>query len=165
MSVPVIAGQRRWRRWVPFFLVLVALGAVAVVVPIVYNLRLQLRPEQLEQARQRWREQGPPDYDLSCERKTTEAGFFALSLLPAGEYRVTISATGFQTLTQARVVLDALAVVGLDLKLQIGTENQSITVETAPSMLKTDDVALGGSVENNVYDSLPLAMNASGSES
>jgi hypothetical protein len=73
MSVPVIAGQRRWRRWVPFFLVLVALGAVAVVVPIVYNLRLQLRPEQLEQARQRWREQGPPDYDLSCERKTTEA--------------------------------------------------------------------------------------------
>ena len=28
-------------------------------------------------------------------------------------------------------------------------------------MLKTDDVALGGSIQNNVYDSLPLAMNAS----
>jgi hypothetical protein len=98
---------------------------------------------------------------VRTERKTTDAGFFALSLLPAGDYSVTVAATGFQTLTQAKVVLDALAVVGLDLKLQIGTSNQSVTVETAPSMLKTDDVALGGSVENNVYDSLPLAMNAS----
>ena len=98
---------------------------------------------------------------VRTERKTTEAGFFVLSLLPAGEYSVSVQATGFQTLTQARVVLDALAVVGLDLKLQIGAATQSVTVEAAPSMLKTDDVALGGSVENNVYSALPLAMNAS----
>ena len=31
-----------------------------------------------------------------------------LSLLPAGEYTVTVKATGFQTLTQARVIVDAL---------------------------------------------------------
>ncbi|HTS63690.1 MAG TPA: TonB-dependent receptor [Candidatus Acidoferrales bacterium] len=98
---------------------------------------------------------------VRTERKTTEAGFFVLSLLPAGEYSVSVQAIGFQTLTQARVVVDALAVVGLDLKLQIGAATQSVTVEAAPSMLKTDDVALGGSVENNVYSSLPLAMNAS----
>jgi hypothetical protein len=97
---------------------------------------------------------------VRTERKTTDAGFFARSLLPAGEYSVTVAAIGFQTLTQTRVVLDALAVVGLELKLQIGTANQSVTVEIE-SMLKTDDVALGGSAENNVYDSLPLAMNAS----
>ncbi len=84
-----------------------------------------------------------------------------LSFLPAGEYSVSVTAAGFQTLTQARVAVDALAVVGLDLKVQIGAANQSVTVEAAPSMLKTDDVALGGSIQNNVYDSLPLAMNAS----
>jgi hypothetical protein len=55
-----------------------------------------------------------------------------LSLLPAGEYTVTVTATGFQSLTQARVVVDALATVGLDLKLQIGAANQSITVSEAP---------------------------------
>ena len=98
---------------------------------------------------------------VRTERKTTDAGFFVLSLLPAGEYSVTVTATGFQTLTQPRVAVDALAVVGLDLKLQIGAASQSVTVEAAPSMLKTDDVALGGSIQNNVYDSLPLAMNAS----
>jgi hypothetical protein len=98
---------------------------------------------------------------VRIDRRTTEAGFFVLSLLPAGEYTVTVAATGFQNLTQTHVVVDALATVGLEFKLQIGTANQSVTVETAPSMLKTDDVALGGSVENQVYDTLPLAMNAS----
>ena len=98
---------------------------------------------------------------VRTDRKTTDAGFFVLSFLPAGEYSVTVTAAGFQTLTQPRVAVDALAVVGLDLKVQIGAASQSVTVEAAPSMLKTDDVALGGSIQNNVYDSLPLAMNAS----
>src|SRR4051812_40450342 len=83
---------------------------------------------------------------VRTERKTTDAGFFALSLLPAGEYSVTAQAAGFQNLTQTRVIVDALATVGLDLKLQVGAANQSVTVEEAPSMLKTDDVALGGSI-------------------
>ncbi len=98
---------------------------------------------------------------VRSDRKSTSAGVFVLSLLPAGEYSVTVSAAGFQTVTQPRVVVDALATVGLDLKLPIGAANQSVTVDVAPSMLKTDDVALGGTIENNVYDSLPLSMNAS----
>lgn len=98
---------------------------------------------------------------VKTERQSTEAGFFVLSLLPAGDYKVAVTATGFQNLNLSKVTVDALATVGLDLKLQLGTSNQSVTVETAPSMLKTDDVALGGSIQNNVYDSLPLAMNAS----
>lgn len=91
--------------------------------------------------------------------KTSDAGVYALQLLPAGEYTVTVAATGFQTYTQAHVVVDALATVGVNPKLQIGAANQSITVEAQPSILKTDDVALGSSVDNRVYDSLPLAMN------
>jgi len=100
---------------------------------------------------------------IQTDRKTTDAGFFALALLPAGEYTVTVKAAGFQTFTQERVVVDALQVVGLSAKLQIGLASQSVTVEAAPSALKTDDVALGSTMENNVYDSLPLAMNAAGS--
>ena len=100
---------------------------------------------------------------VKTDRKTNESGFFAISLLPAGAYTVTVTSTGFQALTQTHVIVDALATVGLDLKLQIGEANQSVTVEAAPSALKTDDVALGSSMQNNVYDALPLAMNAAGS--
>ena len=98
---------------------------------------------------------------VETSRKTTDAGFFVLPLLPAGEYSVTVKATGFQALTQQHIVLDALQTLGLNLQLQLGTANETVTVSSAPSVLKTDDVALGSSMQNNVYDALPLAMNGS----
>ena len=96
---------------------------------------------------------------VETARKSSDAGFFVLPVLPAGTYNVTIKATGFQTLTQTHVVVEALATVGLNPKLEIGAASQSVTVSDAPSILKTDDVALGSSMGNLVYDSLPLAMN------
>jgi hypothetical protein len=63
------AGPQRNHRWVWFFLALLVLGTVAVVVPIVYNLGLQLRPEQLAAARARWGEKGLRDYDLAFRVK------------------------------------------------------------------------------------------------
>ena len=92
---------------------------------------------------------------------TTDAGFYVLPLLTPGEYSVTVKAAGFQTLTEEHVMVDALANVGLSPKLQIGAASQSVTVEAGASILKTDDVALGSSMQNNVYDALPLAMNGS----
>jgi hypothetical protein len=96
---------------------------------------------------------------VETARKTSIAGVFVLPLLPAGEYKVTIKANGFQTLTQAHVVVEALATVGMNPTLQIGSATQSVTVTDQPTILKTDDVALGSSVDNRVYDALPLAMN------
>jgi hypothetical protein len=53
------------RSWLWFFGVLIVLAGVALVMPIVYNLRQQLTPGQLEAARRRWQEHGTPDYDLT----------------------------------------------------------------------------------------------------
>ena len=92
-------------------------------------------------------------------RKTTDAGFFVLPLLTAGEYTVTIKAAGFETLTQVHVIVDALAVVPVNPKLKLGMSTQSITVEDQPTILKAEDAVLGSSIENQVYDALPLAMN------
>ena len=58
-------SEPRNYRWLGFFVVLGSLCITAVTLPIVYNLGQQLRREQLEQARSRWRERGPRDYDLT----------------------------------------------------------------------------------------------------
>ncbi len=92
-------------------------------------------------------------------RQTTAAGFYVLAPLPAGEYNVKVTAAGFQTLTQEHVVVNALATVSLSLQLKVGSSNQQVTVTESPTMLHTDDSTLGGTMENNVYTSLPLAMN------
>ncbi len=71
MSAP---AARRPRRWAGFFLLLVVLAVAAGVTPVVYNLRLQLTAEQLAQARARWRERAPRDYDLRCTEKLLRGG-------------------------------------------------------------------------------------------
>jgi hypothetical protein len=96
---------------------------------------------------------------LETVRQSSESGFYVIPLLPPGTYSVTVKASGFQALTQPRVVVDALAVVGLNPKMAIGAANETVTVSDQATILKTDDVALGSSMGNDVYDSLPLAMN------
>ncbi len=93
------------------------------------------------------------------ERKTTAAGFYVLSPLAPGEYKVTVTASGFETVIQEHVLVDALATVALSMQLKIGSGTQQVTVTESPTMLHTDDATLGQTMENNVYTSLPLAMN------
>jgi Family of unknown function (DUF6174) len=52
-----------------FFFLLAIAGAFAVIVPVLFNLRQQLRPEQLDAARERWKQYGPRDYDLLYQAK------------------------------------------------------------------------------------------------
>jgi hypothetical protein len=59
-------------RWRLFFLVLILLGSIAVTVPIIYNLSLQLKPEQVEAARKRWQANGPRDYDLEIAARLND---------------------------------------------------------------------------------------------
>lgn len=66
-------------------------------------------------------------------RITTEAGLYVISPLPAGEYRVTVSAAGFQKLVQEHVMVDALSVVGLNAKLEIGATSETVTVSGSPA--------------------------------
>jgi outer membrane receptor protein involved in Fe transport len=96
---------------------------------------------------------------VQTTRKTTEAGFFVLTPLQPGDYTVTIKAQGFQTVTQEHVVLEALANIGLNTKLQLGNATQTVTVEGGAPLLHTEDATLGLGMANDVYSALPLAMN------
>ena len=62
------------RTWVWFFVFLAVMGAAAVTLPIVYNLSLQLRPEDLAAARAHWQAAGSRNYDLQYQEKITQNG-------------------------------------------------------------------------------------------
>jgi hypothetical protein len=64
-------GKTRPRRgrWMVFFLILAVLGGVAVIVPIFYNLGLQLKPEDVARNHKLWGQQGTRDYDLELVRR------------------------------------------------------------------------------------------------
>lgn len=92
-------------------------------------------------------------------RKSTSAGLYNLSPLSAGNYTVSVEAKGFQRLRQENVTVNALETVSLNVKLKVGTQEQSITVTAAPPMLNTTNATIGSTMENNVYSALPIVMN------
>lgn len=99
------------------------------------------------------------DTGVQTVRKTNGAGFYSLQPLQVGNYNVEIVAKGFQRVLQENVTVDNSQVVGLNLKLTVGAENTTITVTDAPPFLDTTDATLGGTIENELYSSLPLSMN------
>ncbi len=69
--MPAAPHSRRSRRWVGFFVVLAVLAVFAIIVPLAFNLFIQLRPDQLIEAQNRWQENGTLNYDLEYLIKTT----------------------------------------------------------------------------------------------
>jgi hypothetical protein len=63
-------GPRTNRRWIWFFVTLAVLTVLAITVLAVYNLRLQLKPEQLAAARKLWEQKGPRDYQFKYTVRT-----------------------------------------------------------------------------------------------
>jgi hypothetical protein len=54
--------------------VLSALGAAAVTIPLVYNLYQQLTADQVTRSRQRWQTSGPRAYTLDYQQRYTHDG-------------------------------------------------------------------------------------------
>jgi hypothetical protein len=69
-----------------------------------------------------------------------------------------VSSAGFQTTVQEHVVVDALATLGLNLSLKMGSSAESVTVTDAAPVVNTSDARVGQTVRNDLYTALPLAM-------
>lgn len=95
---------------------------------------------------------------VKTTRQTTDAGFYVITPLPPGEYKITVSVSGFQTLIQEKVVVDALGTVTVNLTLKVGDVAETVTVEGAPPQLNSTDARLGTTIRNELYTRLPLAM-------
>jgi hypothetical protein len=61
--------------WKWFFLIVAVLALAASIFLVVFNMRQQLKPEELEAARQLWIEHGPASYTLIyTEKFSSQAG-------------------------------------------------------------------------------------------
>src|SRR5947208_2136720 len=68
--------------------------------------------------------------------ETTETGAYTVLRLPPGPYSVTVSAPGFKKLTRAGLAVAAGQTLPLDLKLEVGSAAESVTVTAEGTLLK-----------------------------
>jgi hypothetical protein len=98
------------------------------------------------------------DTGVAANSVTTSEGLYSFNDLSVGTYNVEVVATGFQRLLQENVNVDNASMFGLNMKLTVGGDTQTITVTDAPPYLDTTDSTLGGTIENELYTALPLSM-------
>lgn len=99
------------------------------------------------------------DTGVQFTRQTTSQGLYSIAPLPVGTYNVEVVAKGFQRLLQENVTVDNNSMFALNLKPTIGGASTTITITDAPPYSNTTDATLGGTIENELYASLPLSMN------
>jgi hypothetical protein len=87
---------------------------------------------------------------------TDDSGEFnAPSLIP-GTYKVRAEAKGFKAVDRQNVILEVNGNVRVDLKLQPGDVSQTITVTEEIPLVETTNAELGGTIQNQIIENLPL---------
>ncbi len=97
--------------------------------------------------------------NVSSQRTSSSSGLFNIAPLPPGTYSVSVQATGFRTLKQDNLVVNALGVLGFNPVLTIGEAAETVEVTAAPPVLNTTNATVGLVMENTTYANLPLQMN------
>src|SRR5437879_8875773 len=87
---------------------------------------------------------------------TDQAGEYNAPTLIPGTYIVRAEAKGFKMLERQNVVLEVGKEVRVDLTVQPGEQNQTITVTEAIPLVETTNATLGGTLNNSQINDLPL---------
>ena len=83
-------------------------------------------------------------------------GSYVLPNLSVGPYKLQVVSSGFKTYDQTGIVLQVSDSVTVNIKLQIGSTSQSITVSADASMVNTESSSVSTVIENNRVVDLPL---------
>lgn len=91
-------------------------------------------------------------------------GAYRIQYLPAGKYRVDVSMSGFKTFVQENVTLAVDQTQTLNVSLEVGAADQTITVSEAPPLVETTTAELGRTVQTAEIIGLPLVNRNAYSE-
>jgi hypothetical protein len=94
------------------------------------------------------------DTGLVMQRSTNASGNFNFSPLKIGAYKVTATATGFQT-TQESVHVDIQQRLNIVLTLKPGSVTESVTVTSAAPLEQTQDASVGQVIDAQTIDNTP----------
>jgi hypothetical protein len=87
---------------------------------------------------------------------TDEAGEYNAPNLIPGAYTVRAEAKGFKRVERQNIVLEVGHEVRIDLTLQPGAQEQTITITEAVPLVETTNATLGGTLENTEINDMPL---------
>jgi len=98
---------------------------------------------------------------VAVQTIANEAGLYRVSPLIPGSYRIDIEASGFQRLVRSGVVVQISQILQLDLILQIGSLQETVTVTGAASLVESQSSSAGQLVERELIAGMPMPNRSS----
>ena len=93
---------------------------------------------------------------------TSSTGVYHIEYLQAGDYKVSAGLQGFKTAVMEPVVVAVASVVTVDLRLELGATNESVTVSAVATRLESSSSELGYNVSAEDYHDWVVASNDDG---
>ena len=97
--------------------------------------------------------------NISSTALTNESGNYTFPNLKDGTYRVVAELTGFKKVIRAGIVVPVNATLRVDLKMEVGALEESITVVGESPLLQTDRADTGRLIEAVHLQEVPLGFN------
>jgi hypothetical protein len=94
--------------------------------------------------------------NISQTAVTDSSGNYVVTPVQAGTYSLSVTATGFQTISTSNIEVQVGQVVREDLHLKVGASNIVVEVTTASPLLNTDSATIGQVITNQQLTALPL---------
>src|SRR5205809_918684 len=94
--------------------------------------------------------------NVSQNQNTTDAGLYAFTSLPVGNYTISVEKSGFKTFKKTGNVLEEGTPLTVDATMEVGAVSETVTVTGGTEQLQTANATIGNVVEQKAIEALPL---------
>jgi outer membrane receptor protein involved in Fe transport len=96
------------------------------------------------------------DTGVETPTTTNSDGIYNIRFLQIGNYKVTVTAQGFATSTFGPFVLETGQIAKVDVKLQVGSQAQTVAVTTEAPLLNTENPTIATTLDTRAIENIPL---------
>ncbi len=94
--------------------------------------------------------------NVTSRTATNDQGIYRVPSLQPGIYRMTIDKDGFKSIVKSGVELHVQDVASINFELQIGSVNETVTVESGGLVINTSDASVSTVVDQTYIKNMPL---------
>lgn len=97
--------------------------------------------------------------NISSTAVTNDSGYYIFSNMKDGVYRVEAELSGFKKTVRGGIEIEVNTTIRVDLKMEVGVVEESITVVGESPLLQTDRADTGRIIEGTLIQQVPLGFN------
>ena len=97
-----------------------------------------------------------PATGLTRSTQTSDSGLYSFPRLQVGTYNLTVEAAGFKNVKQSDVLLQVGAIVTLDMHMEVGAAQETVSVTAEAPVIETTRSAAAANVTEKAVANLPV---------